>query len=78
MVQLAACFQPLRDLCQCVWPLHRQATYFPNRYFRRMVVHYMVNHWQQIFENKFLALMSLYGIEEEADSDRGWTPPLVL
>ena len=41
-----------------------------------MVVNYMVNHWQQIFENKFLALMSLYGIEEAADLDRGWAPPL--
>ena len=52
------------------------ATYFPNRYFRRMVVNYMVNHRQQIFKNKLLALMSLYGIEEDADSGRGWTPPL--
>ena len=54
----------------------QEATYFPNRYFRRMVVNYMVNHWQQIYENKFLALMSLYGIEEAVDSGRGWTPPL--
>ena len=36
----------------------------------------MVNHWQLIFENKYLALMSLYGIEEQADQDRDWNPPL--
>ena len=52
------------------------ATYFPNRYFRRIVVNYMVNYQQQIYENKYLALMSLYDIEEAVDSDRGWTPPL--
>ena len=37
----------------------QEATYFPSRYFWRMMVNYMVNHQQQIFENKFLALMSL-------------------
>ena len=56
------------------------ATYFPNWYFRRMVVNYMINHCQLIYNNKFLALMSLYGIEEEeeegTDQGRGWTPPL--
>ena len=36
----------------------------------------MVNHWQLIYNNKFLALMSLYGVEERADLDRGWNPPL--
>ena len=36
----------------------------------------MVNHRQHIFENKFLALMPLYSIEEAVDSGRGWTPPL--
>ena len=54
----------------------QEATFFPNHYFRRMVVNYMVNHCQLIFNNKFLALMSLYGVEERADPDRGWTPPL--
>ena len=49
----------------------QEATFFPNRYFRRMV-----NHCQLIFKNKFLALMSLYGVEERADPDRGWNPPL--
>ena len=54
----------------------QEATYFPYRYFRRMVVNYMVNHHQLIYDNKFLALMSLYGVEERADLDRGWNPPL--
>ena len=54
----------------------QEATYFPNRCFRRMVVNYMVNHRQQIFENKFLALMSLYSVEEAVDSGRGWTQAL--
>ena len=38
-------------------------TYFPNRYFRRMVVNYMVNHRQLIYKNKFSILMALYGVE---------------
>ena len=51
-------------------------TYFPNRYFRRMVVNYMVNHRQLIY-NKFSTLMALYSVEEEVlDLQRGWTPPL--
>ena len=54
----------------------QEATYFPNHYFRRMVVNYIVNHRQLIYNNKFLALMSLYGIEERADPSRGWNPPL--
>ena len=54
----------------------QEATYFPNQYFRRMVVNYMVNHWQLIYDNKFLALMSLYGVEERMDLGRGWNPPL--
>ena len=54
----------------------QDTTFFPNRYFRRMVVNYMVNHHQLIYENKFLALMSLYGVEERADLDRGWNQPL--
>ena len=54
----------------------QEATYFPNRYFRRMVVTYMVNCRQLIYSNKFLALMSLYGGEERVDPDRGWNPPL--
>ena len=36
----------------------------------------MVNHQQLIFENKYLALMSLYGVEEQVDHDRDWNPPL--
>ena len=56
----------------------QEATYFPNRYFQRMVVNFMVNHWQLIYKNKYLALMSQYGVkvEKRADQDRGWTPPL--
>ena len=54
----------------------QEATYFPNQYFRRMVVNYMVNCQQLFFENKYLALMSLYGIEDQADQDKDWNPPL--
>ena len=53
-----------------------EATYFPNQYIRRMVVNYMVNHCQLIYKNKFLALMSLFSVEERADMDRGWNPLL--
>ena len=53
----------------------RDAPYFPNRYFRRQVVNYMVNHHCLIYENKFVALMSLYGVEE-TDPSRSWNPPL--
>ena len=52
------------------------ATYFPNLYFRRMVVNYMVNHCQLIYQNKYLALMSLYGVQQRVDQGRGWTAPL--
>ena len=54
----------------------REATYFPNRYFRRMVVSYMVNNRQLIMKNKFVALMSTYGVVVEGDQGRGWTAPL--
>ena len=55
----------------------QEATYFPSHYFRRMVVHYMINHRQLIYLNKYEALMSLYGVEEEReDPTRGWNPPL--
>ena len=54
----------------------REATYFPNRYFRRMVVYFMANNHQLVLKNKFIALMSTYGIEVEEDQARGWTPPL--
>ena len=56
----------------------REATYFPNRYFRRMVVNFMVNHWQLICKNKYLSLMSQYSVEVEGEADqgRGWNPPL--
>ena len=36
----------------------------------------MVNHCQLIYCNKYLALMSLYGVWWEADQGRGWTGPL--
>ena len=51
-------------------------TYFLNRYFRRMVVNYMVNLRQLIYRNKFPTLMVLYGVEEVPDLQRGWAPPL--
>ena len=54
----------------------QQATYFPNRYFRRMVVCFMANHCQLMFKNKYLSLMSNYGVEVEAGQVGGWTPPL--
>ena len=54
----------------------QQATYFPNRYFRRMVVCFMANHCQLMIKNKYLSLMSNYGVEVEAGQVRGWTPPL--
>ena len=54
----------------------QEATYFSNCYFRRMVVNYIVNHWQLIYNNNFLALMSLYGVEEWEDPSRDWNPPL--
>ena len=54
----------------------REATYFPNRYFRRMVVSYMVNNRQLIMKNKFVALMSTYSVVVEGDQGRGWTTPL--
>ena len=53
----------------------RDAPYFPNRYFRRQVLNYMVNHHHLIYENKFIAVMSLYGVEE-TDPSRSWNPPL--
>ena len=56
--------------------MSQEATYFPNHYFRRMVVNCIVIHQQLIYNNKFLALMSLYGIEEWVDPGRGWNPPL--
>ena len=58
----------------------REATYFPNRYFRRMVVFFMVNHHQLVLKNKLWSLSSHYGVEVEEDEEvqwaRGWTPPL--
>ena len=56
----------------------QEATYFPNRYLRRMVVNFMANHWQLILKNKYLSLMSQYSVqvEGEADQGSGWAPPL--
>ena len=37
----------------------------------------MINKHQLIYQNKFVTLMSLYGVEEEGPSDdRGWKAPL--
>ena len=36
----------------------------------------MANNCQLVLKNKFIALMSTYGIEVEGDQVRGWTPPL--
>ena len=65
-----------KSLLVCTATL-QEATYFPSQYLRRQVVHYMVNHRQLVYFNKFEALMSLYGVEEEReDPTRGWNPPL--
>ena len=49
----------------------QEATYFPNRYFRRMVVNFMVNHQQLILKNKYLSLMSQYSVQVEGEADQG-------
>ena len=36
----------------------------------------MVNHRQLVMKSKFWSLSSHYGVEEEAQESRGWTPPL--
>ena len=36
----------------------------------------MANNCQLVLKNKFIALMSAYGVEAEEDQARGWTPPL--
>ena len=58
----------------------REATYFPNRYFRRMVVSFMVHHCQLVMKCKFWSLSSHYGVVVEQDLEvqqsRGWAPPL--
>ena len=42
-----------------------------------MVVNYMINHHQLIYQNKFTTLMSLYGVEEDTpDPHRGWVAPI--
>ena len=66
-----------KSLSVCTATL-QEATYFPNRYFRRMVVNFMANHWQLILKDKYLSLMSQYGVQVkgEADWGRGWAPPL--
>ena len=76
MVQVGAYLVPSKSLLVHTTTA-KQATYFPNWYFRRMVVNYMVNHRQLIFENKYLALMSLYGVKEWVDQGRDWSPPVL-
>ena len=36
----------------------------------------MVNHCQLVLKNKYISLMSQYGVEVEAQQAREWTPPL--
>ena len=36
----------------------------------------MANNRQLVLKNKFISLMSMYGIEVEEDQARGWTPLL--
>ena len=55
--------------------LGRDAPYFPNCYFQRQVVNYIINHRHLIYHNKYEALMSLYGVEE-TDPSRDWNLPL--
>ena len=49
----------------------RDALHFPNCYFWRQVINYMINHRCLINHNKYEALMSLYGVEE-MDPSRDW------
>ena len=53
----------------------RDAPYFPNHYFQRQIIKYMINHRHLIYHNKYEALMSLYGVEE-MDPSRDWNLPL--
>ena len=53
----------------------RDAPYFPNCYFQRQVVNYIINHRCPIYHNKYEALMSLYGVEG-TDPSRDWNLPL--
>ena len=53
----------------------RDAPYFPNHYFWRQVINYMINHRCLIYHNKYEALMSLYGVKE-MDPSRDWNLPL--
>ena len=69
-------FSAIKKLLSVHTATSQEATYFPNHYFRRMVVNCIVNHQQLIYNNKSLALMSLYGIKEQADPGRSWYPPL--
>ena len=78
LMELVTVFSPLLKKSMSVCNASsREATYFPNRYFRRMVVSFMVNNHQLVMKNKFMALMSTYGIEVEESQARGWTPPLL-
>ena len=36
----------------------------------------MANHYQLVLKNKYMSLMSHYGVEVEAGQVGGWTPPL--
>ena len=56
----------------------KDATYFPNQYFRHMVVNYMVNKRQLIYKNKFVTLMSLYSVEVEGSAGDRLDPSFVL
>ena len=58
----------------------REATYFPNHYFRRMVVFFMVNHRQLVMKSKFWSLSSHYGVEveEEVQQSQRVDPSSVL
>ena len=77
LTELVTVFSPLLKKSMSVRNASsREATYFPNRYFRRMVVSFMVNNRQLVMKNKFMALMSTYAIEVEESQARGWTPPL--
>ena len=77
MVPVAVLFSAFKQSMAVRTATTTDATYFPNQYFRHMVVNDMVNKRQLIYKNKFVTLMSLYGVEVEGGAgDRGWTPPL--
>ena len=49
----------------------RDYSYFPKWYFRRQIMAWMIKHRQLILQNKYIAMMSNCGIEEETSQFKG-------